>query len=499
LSATPKGRPEQSSPRPAFTGSTRAPRWQRVYSMRLVVTDVLALVWAVGGANIVLYDARDNWALFNWRGVWHEVGYVAITVCVIIAWLALLAVYGSRRYRVVGTGAREYKAVFQAGGTVLVALALLSFLLDSTLSRGYVFLVAISGTLAVLLSRMLWRLWLTTRRAVGLYSQRVVIVGSTATASLLAGDLGRNSQAGYWIVGACVADGEEGDTLKGTNVPVFGDMSSVPAAIAATGADTVLIAGGHRMSPAEVRNLSWSLEPGRQHLIVAPSLTDVAGPRIHARPVAGLPLIHVETPRYEGVDRYLKRGFDILGSLLLMIFLSPILIPVAIMVAMTPGGVFFSHERIGKDGKPFRMLKFRSMVANADAQLAKLLEAQGASDKPLFKVDNDPRITPVGRFIRKYSIDEIPQLINVLRGEMSLVGPRPQVAKEVALYDHAAARRLYVQPGMTGLWQVSGRSNLGWEESVRLDLYYVENWSLATDLGILWRTFRAVVASDGAV
>jgi lipopolysaccharide/colanic/teichoic acid biosynthesis glycosyltransferase len=177
----------------------------------------------------------------------------------------------------------------------------------------------------------------------------------------------------------------------------------------------------------------------------------------------------------------------------------PLTVVAVVIAATSPGGIFFSHERIGKNGHPFRMLKFRSMVANADAQLSELLTSQGTSEQPLFKIENDPRITRIGRFIRRYSIDEIPQLINVVRGDMSLVGPRPQVAKEVALYDNDAARRLFVKPGMTGLWQVSGRSNLNWDESVRLDLYYVENWSLLADLAILGRTVRAVLASDGAV
>ena len=237
-----------------------------------------------------------------------------------------------------------------------------------------------------------------------------------------------------------------------------------------------------------------------QRLVLTPNLTDIAGPRIHARPVAGLPLIHVETPRYEGTDRVVKRGFDILFSVLLLVVLFVPLGIVAIIVAVTsPGGVFYAHERVGRGGEPFKMLKFRSMTADADARLAGLLKDQGTSDKPLFKVQNDPRITRIGGFLRRYSIDEIPQLVNVLRGEMSLVGPRPQVAGEVALYDNAARRRLIVKPGMTGLWQVSGRSNLSWEESVRLDLYYVENWSLTSDLAILARTVRAVIRSEGAI
>jgi len=235
-------------------------------------------------------------------------------------------------------------------------------------------------------------------------------------------------------------------------------------------------------------------------LIVAPALTDVAGPRIHSRPVAGLPLIHVEYPTLEGPKRFTKRLFDIAGSSLIILIALVPLIVVAIAIKVTsPGDLIYKQERIGRGGRPFGMLKFRSMVADADDQLESLLDAQGTSDTPLFKVINDPRITPIGKFIRKYSIDEFPQLFNVLVGQMSLVGPRPQRAAEVALYDDAAHRRLIMKPGMSGLWQVSGRSDLSWEDAIRLDLYYVENWSMTADVMILFRTVRAVARPVGAV
>jgi exopolysaccharide biosynthesis polyprenyl glycosylphosphotransferase len=211
-------------------------------------------------------------------------------------------------------------------------------------------------------------------------------------------------------------------------------------------------------------------------------------------------LIHVEYPRLEGPKRLTKRLFDIVASSVLIVIAAIPLLIVAIAIKMTsPGKLIYKQERVGRLGEPFGMLKFRSMVADADDQLESLLDAQGTSDTPLFKVINDPRITPVGRFIRKYSIDEFPQLFNVLLGQMSLVGPRPQRAAEVALYDDAAHRRLIMKPGMSGLWQVSGRSNLSWEDAIRLDLYYVENWSMTADILILFRTIRAVVKPSGAV
>jgi exopolysaccharide biosynthesis polyprenyl glycosylphosphotransferase len=473
--------------------------WRVGYARGLLVTDVIVLVWAVLG-SLVTVPGLLGATLAVPNGIDLRIGYPWVCGFLFVLWLVTLALNGSRDYRKLGTGTAEYKAVLTSGVTVVIVIALITFLGQLSFSRAYILTAVPAGIVGLVLSRFLWRVWLRTRRREGELSSRVIIVGGLASASQIAFDLIRAPEAGYRVLGACLSTGDHEPFLRGTTIPVLGGVRDLLDAVESADADTVLVVGGHNLSPAQMRQLSWSLEPGRQHLVVAPSITDIAGPRIRTRPVNGLPLIHVETPRYEGADRVVKRAFDILVSGGLLLLFSVPLIAVAAVVALTsPGGVFFSHERIGKNGDPFRMLKFRSMSADADSKLAELLAKQGSSDQPLFKIENDPRITPIGRFIRRYSIDEIPQLINVLRGDMSLVGPRPQVAKEVALYDHAAARRLYVKPGMTGLWQVSGRSNLGWEESVRLDLYYVENWSLTSDLVIMLRTVRAVLASDGAV
>jgi len=279
----------------------------------------------------------------------------------------------------------------------------------------------------------------------------------------------------------------------------MGTVGAVPSAMTAVKADTVAITSTDELPPDKVKEISWGLEAGRQHLVLAPSIIDIAGPRLHTRPVAGLPLIHVETPRFTRGQLFVKRTFDIIGASILIVLLSPVLLVVTIAVSWTSiGPLLYKQERIGRNGQPFKMLKFRSMRVGADKELKALLEAQGTSEKPLFKIKDDPRITPVGRVIRKYSLDELPQLFNVLGGSMSLVGPRPQIAAEVALYTDAARRRLLARPGLTGLWQVSGRSSLDWEDAVRLDLYYVENWSLVSDLAILMKTAKAVAAPGGS-
>ena len=475
------------------------PSWQTAYASRLVITDLIVLIWANFGASVVSFGSLS--AMLEARVYFESfsLDYVAMPFALSLLWFAALAATNSRSHRIVGTGSPEYKAIVQSGVIVFVAISFLAFFFIATFSRAFVLLAVPGGMVALLASRWLWRQWLKAQRVHGSYCARVILVGSPESVSQIAAELRVHPEAGYWVVGACLSTGVADGTFDGTAIPVLGNIDVLLEAMSASGADTVFVTDGHDLTPSAMRALSWSLEPGRQHLVMAPSLTDIAGPRIHARPVAGLPLVHVETPRYEGADRFLKRAFDFVGSGLLLIVLSiPLVVVVIIIVVTSPGGVFFHHERIGKNGEPFRMLKFRSMVSDADSQLASLLEKQGTIDTPLFKIENDPRITGVGGFLRRYSIDEVPQLINVLRGDMSLVGPRPQVAKEVALYDNAAARRLNVKPGMTGLWQVSGRSNLGWEESVRLDLYYVENWTLISDVTILARTVRAVLASDGA-
>ncbi|HET8926845.1 MAG TPA: sugar transferase, partial [Microbacterium sp.] len=280
--------------------------------------------------------------------------------------------------------------------------------------------------------------------------------------------------------------------------PVLGDWSDLLGRIDQAGADTVIVTGNHPLTPRQLRELGWGLEERKANLIVAPALTDIAGPRIHSTPVAGLPLIHVDYPEFTGVKLALKRTSDLVASLLGLIILSPVFLVIALTIWSTSTGpAIYRQERVGMHGRPFRMLKFRTMVVDAEQQLSSLLDASEGNGV-LFKMRSDPRITRFGRFLRRYSIDELPQLWNVIKGDMSLVGPRPPLASEVRSYERWVHRRLLVKPGITGLWQVSGRSNLSWDDSVRLDLYYVENWSLTADLIIMWRTIRAVIRSDGA-
>jgi exopolysaccharide biosynthesis polyprenyl glycosylphosphotransferase len=283
------------------------------------------------------------------------------------------------------------------------------------------------------------------------------------------------------------------------DTPIVGGLDKVSMLVPTLNIDLVAVTTGPGVDPDSVRRLAWDLEASGTELVVAPSLVEVAGPRIHMRPVCGLPLLHVEQPRFSGFTVACKGLIDRVAAVLAVLVLAPALLAIAALVRITsPGPAIFAQRRVGKDGREFTLYKFRSMTADADQRVDALAELNQNSDGLLFKIANDPRVTPVGRWIRRFSLDELPQLFNVVLGQMSLVGPRPALPREVAQYGGDVRRRLLIKPGLTGMWQVSGRSDLSWDESVNLDLRYVENWSLALDLLILWKTVGAVARSSGA-
>jgi exopolysaccharide biosynthesis polyprenyl glycosylphosphotransferase len=479
-------------------GFLRAPGggadWRERYARYLLITDFLVLIWVVYGTQIA-WLGFGNPAVAPQTSLLPDISYWLFSAGLVVLWTWALGLADSRNYRVIGIGTSEYVRVARASFGLFGLVAIVSFLTKAEVARGYLLIALPFGIVMLVLVRWLWRQWLVSNRRTGAYSARALLVGSEAAVAHIASELRRSTDAGYKVIGACTPTGRIADTVPGTDIPVMGSVTTIERALEATGADTVIIASSGDLPPGGVKRISWALEAGRQHLVLAPNITDIAGPRIHARPVAGLPLIHVETPRFSSGQRFAKRTTDIIGSLLLIVLSSPFLLGVAIAVKLTsPGPLLYKQERVGLNGQPFRMLKFRSMRTGADQELKALLEAQGTDTQPLFKVKDDPRITPVGKFIRKYSLDELPQFFNVLGGSMSLVGPRPQIAAEVELYSDAARRRLLARPGITGLWQVSGRSQLQWEQALRLDLYYVENWSLFGDIAVLFKTLRAVVA-----
>jgi exopolysaccharide biosynthesis polyprenyl glycosylphosphotransferase len=414
-----------------------------------------------------------------------------------VSWLLMIAFMGGYRIEIFGSGMDEFKRIIHASLYTAGLLGVTCYLLKFQLSRGLFVLMFAIGIPALLLGRFALRKLLHRARARGALLQRAVIAGGEAQIDDVAAVLRREKWLGYNLVGALTPGGVAGtETVSG--IPVLGNAESTDDVCGLTGIDVIFFTGGSARSAQDLRKIVWQLEEHEIQLVMAPAMTDFSSERVRTRPVGGLPMIHMESPRWQGASRWAKRSFDVVFSSLLILAFSPVLIYAALRVKLHDRGpVFFRQKRIGLHGAEFGCFKFRTMVVNAEALIAKLQQEQGA-DALLFKMKDDPRITKPGKFLRRYSIDELPQLFNVLIGDMSLVGPRPQVQQEVDQYDDALRRRLNVRPGMTGLWQVSGRSDLSVEESARLDLYYIDNWSMAQDISILARTFGAVVGSSGA-
>ena len=425
----------------------------------------------------------------------HRLGIYAPAI--LAGWLAVTWIMGGYRSDVFGAGVDEYKRVLYASGVAAALTGLVSYLAKEQVPRGFFLIAFTLGAALLLLSRYVMRQLIQRARAMGHLGYRVVIVGTEGHVDEMGGVLKRESWLGYNVIGAVLPTcGRKTETSGG--ISLLGDAAAVAEIAMIAQADIVFLAGGAFDSATQLRQVAWDLEHEDIQVMVAPSVTDVSNERVRFRPVGGMPLIHIDKPRGQRAIRWAKRSFDFFGSLALIIAFSPIFAFAAIRIWLNDRGpVIFKQPRAGRDGQEFECLKFRTMVTNAEELLAELHEQQGY-EGGLFKMDNDPRITKPGAWLRRFSIDELPQLFNVLRGDMSLVGPRPPLGREVAQYDDFARRRLAVRPGMTGLWQVSGRSDLSWEEAIRLDLYYVDNWSMFQDLSILLRTFSAVFGSKGA-
>ncbi|SEB83341.1 Undecaprenyl-phosphate galactose phosphotransferase, WbaP/exopolysaccharide biosynthesis polyprenyl glycosylphosphotransferase [Paramicrobacterium humi] len=485
--------------RPAFDVRSRLPRivapavsWRRRLQIRLLVTDALVVALSMAVSATVATDVSAVTEVFvDPRGL--------IAAIVGVGWLATLAVFRTRSTPLLGVGTREYKRILNAS-VLYFGMVAIVFILVPVADPRALFAVALpAGTVSLLASRWSWRRWLNHQRRYGNYLSRAIVVGDRADVSYVAQELERTSSAAYSVVGAAVFDGDE-QPVSGliATVPIVAHPDKVAEAVGRLDADSVIVASTNKDDVDYIRDLSWKLETRGISLVVAPRLTNVAGSRIQFRAVDALPLLQVDLASYDGWRYVMKRSFDILMSAAALLVLAPIMLIIAIFVRLdSEGPALFRQERVGKDGQTFTMLKFRSMVHNADDDIDRLLEQNDCSGV-LFKMRSDPRVTRVGHFLRAHSLDELPQFLNVLRGDMSVVGPRPSLQREVQNYERHVRRRMNIRPGITGLWQVNGRSDLDWEESVRLDLYYVENWTLCTDLSLIWRTVRVLFRPVGA-
>jgi exopolysaccharide biosynthesis polyprenyl glycosylphosphotransferase len=399
----------------------------------------------------------------------------------------------------VGAGTDEYKRVVRTGVVSLAVIATSAYIVHFQSAERFVLFGIPTAALLTLVGRYIMRRVLHGLRRRGRALQRVVAVGHEAPLVHLVEQFRRERWGGLEIVAACVPDGGVHGLLAEIGVPVLGNLSQTATVVRELKADAVAVTSCPETHGGALRQLAWQLEGTNVELFVAPGLMEVAGPRLHIRPVAGLSLLHVEEPKLSGLGRLVKGVLDrLFAGVFLLVSLPFGLVIVAAVRLSSPGPALFRQTRVGVGGKEFTLYKFRSMYTDAEARLEAVQGLNVNNDGLLFKIPDDPRVTSVGRVLRRLSIDELPQLLNVMRGDMSLVGPRPPLPSEVEQYGHDVMRRLLVKPGLTGLWQVSGRSDLTWEESVRLDLRYVENWSLTLDFAILLKTAVAVVRGAGA-
>ena len=469
--------------------------WARSYRTRLRATDSVIVVFAVSLGYIARLAFEPRLLALTGSLARYALGAVIAAAL----WSACLSGLRCRDLKVVGVGIDEYKRVVAASLTFFGILAILFVISGVETARWFFIVAAPVGAVGLLIGRWLWRKWLYRQRAFGHFLSRVVVVGNRKDVLKVVRQIDRNSGAAYTVVGV-VLDERDAEHHEGIlkDIHVLRGLDRVAEYATGIGCDGIVVAGQPSRSGDFVQDLAWELEGKSLELILATSLANVAGPRIHYRPVDGLPLLHVEIPQFEGGKHVLKRVLDIALAALALIVLAPALLVIATLVRLdSEGPAVFSQERVGRGGNTFRIYKFRSMSTDAPerlAELKKLNEGNGL----LFKLKDDPRVTRLGRTLRKYSIDELPQIWNVLIGDMSLVGPRPPLPDEVEGYEDRVRRRLYIKPGLTGMWQVNGRSSLSWEDSVRLDLYYVENWSVVGDLMIMWRTFNVLVTPTGA-
>jgi exopolysaccharide biosynthesis polyprenyl glycosylphosphotransferase len=474
------------------SGAATSGRWLRRYQVGLVGVDLVTSAVAAMIAFVLRFGGSD---------AQPRVPLLA-ALALPIAWVGVAALNRSYEGRFVGAGQAEFERIFRAFLHLTVLVAFVSYTAHVELARGFVVMALPLALVLDLLGRYSARKWLHRQRSGGRATQSVLAVGDAEAVLAFTKVLTRDRYAGMQVRGACLTSPTTDEAiaeLASAGVPLLGDVDAVLDAAGFLGADTVAVVSSSHVGSDRLRWISWQLEGTEIDLMVAPGIAEVAGRRLHIRPVAGLPLLHVEQPEFRGFRRFLKGTLDRAAAILALTMLLPVFAVLYAAIRTTSHGpAFFKQTRVGRDGKTFTIFKFRSMFVDAEDRLAELSKQNVHGEGPLFKMHNDPRVTRVGRVLRRFSLDELPQFLNVLAGHMSMVGPRPPLPSEVVHYGHDVRRRLLVKPGLTGLWQVSGRSDLSWEESVRLDLRYVENWSPALDLMILWKTAFAVARGSGA-
>jgi exopolysaccharide biosynthesis polyprenyl glycosylphosphotransferase len=472
-------------------------RWERKFSRRVLISDTLVIAFAVAVAHVVRYAVlpAPPTAL-------TLPGPVQVSTTVFLGWMIALTVFRTRDPKVLDAGTTQYQSLARATFTIFAWLAIVALLFKWNPSRGFIALAFTLGLTLLFVERRAWRSWLLHQRAKGRFLSKVLVIGGVRSAKTMTLRFASDPSSGFRVVGVWVPDRvaapDERFHVDDAAVPVMGTESDLGQALTVDAVDTVVVTDTEHLGHDGMRELAWALEDRDVNLLVAPNVVDVAGPRVHLEAHGNMPLMYLSGPSYSRGRTIRRAVFDRTFAALVLLFSAPVLLVAMLAIRLSGRGpVFYRSERIGTHGVPFQMLKLRTMVHGAD-QMREELEHHNEAAGPLFKVRDDPRVTRVGRLLRRFSIDELPQFLNVLRGDMSVVGPRPPLRAEVDAYSDHMRRRLLVKQGVTGLWQVSGRSDLSWEDSIRLDLDYVENWTMLRDVQIIVRTARAVLASHGA-
>ena len=472
----------------------------RNYSRGVILVDALVIFATTIITYLINYGSLQNTDNIYDEGLLRlSVSPQFIGLGIGFSWLFLLGVFGSRDPKIVGSDNAEYPRVINASLTVLGLLALASLYFKVDVSRVYVSEVIAVGILALLIARRSGKAWLSKQRQLGNLTRRVAIYGPKEELKLELERYASHKELEFEPV-ITIEDNKE-LVLKNleTGEELNLDIRNLADNLLSENVELLQVVGSGPSSAKMHKKLHWALDGSDINLVVSPAITGVSSSRLTTRVIAGSPLIKIAPTKFTGPQYFFKTAFDLIFSLIALTIASPILIAIAIAIKVTDRGpVLFRQSRVGLNGKDFQILKFRSMRVGAEKEFEELAARAGYETNSVqFKLKDDPRITRVGKFIRKTSLDELPQFVNVLRGDMSVVGPRPHVQKEVDSYGEVVHRRLLVKPGITGPWQVGGRSLLTWEESVALDLSYAESWSMIGDVAIILKTVGVVMKFGG--
>ena len=478
------------------------PANMRSYAATVGLLDFLVLTFTTLSTYVITYQTFSVFDPIESSGTLRiELDPQAVGLTMLGTWLVALTVFKTREIKIIGSDFFEYRRIINASLTVLGLLAFNSLFFKVDVSRVFVTSLIVFGTLALLLERRIARAWLRKQRLQGRFKKRVAVYGpeelTADSVKRLSDNKDREFEPVFTISGSkqlklkMIATGEEKEF----------NLQDLPEICRANKVELLKVVGSSSTSADMHKRLYWALDGHDISFVVSPAITGVSSSKLTTRVIAGTPLLEISSTKFSGPQYAIKTVMDVVLGTVAFLVSTPVVLVAAVIIKRQDGGpAFFKQTRVGLNGKEFTMYKLRSMKVGAELEHAERQAAlaESAKNKNMFKDPEDPRVTKFGKVIRKYSIDELPQFLNVIKGNMSLVGPRPPLLSEVQEWKDHETRRLLVKPGVTGPWQIGGRSLLTWEETVAIDLGYVENWTVFGDLVILFRTLAYVLKGRGA-